>query len=68
MEVTYREYLDALLVTKGTYGWQYLYTDVSLGRGFGGVRRYLQGMIELFPEIFPNHDYSPLVERLEARL
>ncbi|MET9561878.1 hypothetical protein [Streptomyces tauricus] len=68
MGITYAEYLDALLLTKGTYGWQYLYTDVPLGRGFGGVRRYLQGMLELFPEIFPDHDYSSLRARLEARL
>ncbi|WNE94943.1 hypothetical protein PS467_06065 [Streptomyces luomodiensis] len=68
MDITYREYLDAILLTKGTYGWQYLYTDISLARGFGEIRGYLEGMLELFPEIFPDHDYSPLVERLEARL
>ncbi len=69
MDITYCQYLDALLLTKGTYGWQYLYTDISLRRGdFDETVRYLRGMLEVFPEIFPQHDYRELRERLEARL
>ncbi|MEJ8650067.1 hypothetical protein WKI65_18700 [Streptomyces sp. MS1.AVA.3] len=69
MDITYCEYLDALLLTKGTYGWQYLYTDISLrGRAFHETVTYVQGMLEVFPEIFPQHDYTPLRDRLEARL
>ena len=30
MDVDYCEYLDALLLTKGTFGWQYLFTEASL--------------------------------------
>ncbi|GHH47645.1 hypothetical protein FHS35_005565 [Streptomyces umbrinus] len=68
MDITYCQYLDALLLTKGTYGWQYLYTDISLRRGdFRETVAYLQGMLEVFPEIFPQHDYTDLRERLEAR-
>ncbi|MGC5564320.1 hypothetical protein ACPYPG_15940 [Streptomyces sp. FR-108] len=68
MDITYCQYLDALLLTKGTYGWQYLYTDVPLGRGdFRETVGYLEGMLELFPEIFPQYDYTPLRDRLEAR-
>ncbi|MET8677337.1 hypothetical protein ABZW18_07055 [Streptomyces sp. NPDC004647] len=69
MDITYCQYLDALLLTKGTYGWQYLYTDISLrGGDFQSKVNYLRGMLEAFPEIFPEHDYTPLRERLEARL
>ncbi|SED48094.1 hypothetical protein [Streptomyces melanosporofaciens] len=68
MDITYSEYLDALLLTKGTYGWQYLYTDISLADGFSDTVDYLEGMLSLFPQIFPNHDYSDLRVRLEARL
>ncbi|MFE7317342.1 hypothetical protein ACFU7T_30215 [Streptomyces sp. NPDC057555] len=69
MNITYREYLDALILTKGTYGWQYLYSDISLRRGdFRETVHYLQGMLDLFPEIFPQHDYTELRDRLEARL
>ncbi|GAA2634739.1 hypothetical protein [Paractinoplanes durhamensis] len=68
MDITYCEYLDALLLTKGTYGWQYLYTDISLDRGdFVATVEFLDGMLQLFPTIFPQHDYSDLRERLEAR-
>lgn len=68
MDITYSEYLDALLLTKGTYGWQYLYTNTSLADGFSETVEYLEGMLGLFPQIFPNYDYSDLRARLEARL
>ncbi|MET9685637.1 hypothetical protein [Streptomyces coeruleorubidus] len=67
MDLTYDAYLDALLLTKGTYGWQYLYTETGLADQYE-IRGYLEGMLSLFPEIFPNYDYSSLAERLEARL
>jgi hypothetical protein len=69
MDITYCQYLDALVVTKGTYGWQYLYTDVSLRRGgFRETVTYLRGMLQTFPELFPRYEYAPLRARLEARL
>ncbi|MFJ9866778.1 hypothetical protein [Streptomyces sp. NPDC101165] len=69
MDITYCQYLDALLLTKGTYGWQYLYTDVRLSdAGFHLARTYLTRMLEVFPELFPEHDYAPLRARLEERL
>ncbi|OKI38305.1 hypothetical protein A6A29_10030 [Streptomyces sp. TSRI0281] len=69
MNITYCQYLDAMILTKGTYGWQYLYTDISLSRGdFHETVKYLQGMLSVFPEIFPQHDYGDLRARLEARL
>lgn len=69
MDITYCQYLDSLVVTKGTYGWQYLYTDVSLRRGgFRETVAYLQGMLQVFPELFPRYDYAPFRARLEARL
>jgi len=69
LDITYSQYLDALLLTKGTYGWQYLYADVTLrGSGHQSTVDYLQRMLEIFPELFPQHDYRPLRKRLEARL
>ncbi|MGW1748633.1 hypothetical protein ACWCRD_24095 [Streptomyces sp. NPDC002092] len=69
MDITYCQYLDALLLTKGTYGWQYLYTDMPLGgRGHQSTVGFLQRMLQVFPEIFPQYDYRELRERLEARL
>ncbi|WP_435281588.1 hypothetical protein [Streptomyces koelreuteriae] len=69
LDIDYAQYLDALLVTKGTFGWQYLYADVDLGEsGLGSVADDLRTMLDVFPDVFPGHDYSDLRARLEARL
>lgn len=69
MEVSYCAYLDALLRVKGVFGWQYLFTEVSLGAvEFRRTVARLRRMLELFPRIFPEHDYSDLATRLEERL
>ncbi|MGC9535943.1 hypothetical protein [Streptomyces sp. UG1] len=69
LDMDYRDYLDNLIITKGVIGWQYLFADVSLGADeFGNTLDDLRTMLRVFPEEFPNHDYAPLLERLEARL
>lgn len=69
LDISYCEYLDALLLTKGAYGWQYLFADISLsGRDHSDSRDNLTSMLRIFPEIFPGRDYSSLRDRLEARL
>ena len=68
MDVDYLGYLDALLVTKGTYGWQYLFVDTSM-RSIEHIHhvRSLTARLDLFPRIFPDHDYAPLRARLTER-
>jgi hypothetical protein len=62
-------YLDALRITKGTIGWQYLFAEVSLADDrFAVEARFLTDMLRVFPDLFPAHDYEPLRARLEARL
>ncbi|MFC7534567.1 hypothetical protein [Actinoplanes sp. GCM10030250] len=69
MELTYCGYLEALLLTKGVFGWQFLFTDVSLrGVAFRETVARLRRMLDLFPVLFPEHDYADLATRLEARL
>ncbi|MER7049225.1 hypothetical protein [Streptomyces jumonjinensis] len=69
LDMSYCEYLQAVTLTKGTYGWQYLYTDVSLrDPQLHSEALYLQNMLEVFPKLFPAYDYAPLRQRLEARL
>lgn len=69
MDVDLGGYLDALRVTKGTYGWQYLFTDVSLAEEDHEVTaEFLTEMLAVFPEVFPAHDYEPLRARLAERL
>lgn len=69
LELDYCEYLDNLLISKGVYGWQYLFADVDLReRDFSHVLNNLQMMMDMFPRQFPDHDYAPFAARLEARL
>ncbi|NUP16884.1 MAG: hypothetical protein HOZ81_12410 [Streptomyces sp.] len=69
LDVGYCGYLEALLLTKGAYGWQYLFADISLRRrDFSDSAHNLKGMLQVFPELFPDRDYSSLRTRLEERL
>ncbi|WP_030609727.1 hypothetical protein [Streptomyces sclerotialus] len=69
LDIDYREYLDVLQVTKGTFGWQYLFTETSLkSEEFEFTVYRLKTMLQVFPEIFPDHDYAPLKERLAERI
>ncbi|MET7630412.1 MULTISPECIES: hypothetical protein [unclassified Streptomyces] len=66
--LSYCEYLDALRLTKGTFGWQLLFADVTLRDALQYRAEKLSEMIDAFPAAFPSHDYTALTERLEARL
>ncbi|MEU8852457.1 hypothetical protein AB0C70_41000 [Streptomyces sp. NPDC048564] len=69
MELDYTAYLDAVLVTKGVMGWQYLYCEpADCGQGFVSSSAGLKEMVATFPALFPTHDYTDLRTRLEERL
>ncbi|MGP3991323.1 hypothetical protein [Streptomyces sp. 3N207] len=72
MDINYQEYLDALILTKGTSGWQFLFCDITEKTkktyDFEMASRHMRTMLDVFPELFPGHDYAPLQARLEARL
>ncbi|ADD45703.1 hypothetical protein [Stackebrandtia nassauensis] len=72
MDINYQEYLDALILTKGTSGWQFLFCDITkelrTDYDFTTAARDIKTMLDVFPELFPNHDYSGLRARLEERL
>ncbi|WP_405608347.1 hypothetical protein [Streptomyces sp. NBC_01508] len=69
LDIGYADYLDLLLTTKGVYDWQYLFADVSLRETeCNHVRNRLTGMLNLFPGIFPECDYSDLRARLRERM
>ncbi|WP_159054608.1 hypothetical protein [Streptomyces dysideae] len=69
MELDYPGYLEALLVTKGVIGWQYLYCEPELcGEGFIPLEDGLSEMLDVLPRLFPDHDYTDLRVRLEERL
>ncbi|WP_345432629.1 hypothetical protein [Actinoallomurus vinaceus] len=67
-ELDYRSYVETLLVMKETPGWQYLFTEVDLRhRKFHATVRQLEKTLEVFPSLFPDHDYGHLQERFQAR-
>ncbi|WP_093147225.1 hypothetical protein [Saccharopolyspora antimicrobica] len=69
MDLDYPGYLEALRTTKGTYGWQLLFTEASLDDEgeFEVSGRFAEIMLEVFPRLFPEHDYGPLRARLAER-
>ncbi|MGW3408338.1 hypothetical protein [Streptomyces sp. NPDC000888] len=69
LDLDYGTYLETALVTKGAFGWQYLFTDADLSQPqHYEVSRNLGEFLALFPELFPHYSYTDLQSRLEARL
>ncbi|MGA4993728.1 hypothetical protein [Nonomuraea bangladeshensis] len=69
LHLDYGTYLETLLVTKGAFGWQYLFADVDLSAPpHHDTAENLTAMLEVFPRSFPGHDYEPLRARLRERL
>ncbi|MER6952123.1 hypothetical protein ABT294_49755 [Nonomuraea sp. NPDC000554] len=68
LELDYQSYVENLLLMKGAPGWQYLFAEVDLGEGeFRSMVSQLDRTLEALPVLFPDHDYSRLQERYEAR-
>ncbi|MEW1661015.1 hypothetical protein [Streptomyces sp. NPDC093707] len=69
LELTYGAYAETALITKGAFCWQYLFANVELSHPeFHGSVENLRESFTLFSETFPQYDYVPLLDRLEARL
>jgi hypothetical protein len=69
LDLDYCTYMRTLAVAKGALGWQFLFADVSLSEPeFNPFAKGLKGALAMFPRLFPRYDYTPLQERLEARL
>lgn len=64
LNVGYGTYLETLLITKGAWGWQYLFADACLDHD---VASNLAAMLETFPVLFPDYDYEPLRARWAER-
>jgi hypothetical protein len=69
LDIDYSQYLQALAITKGAIGWQYLFCDVSFeDDDFLEAGDGMTEMLKVFPQLFPDHDYTDLRARLEERL
>lgn len=69
LNLSYKKYLEILVLTKGIYGWQYLFSDISFSDS--AIRHHREGLsrgLQVFPDMFPDHDFTELQQRLEARL
>ncbi|MEU9879872.1 hypothetical protein [Streptomyces phaeochromogenes] len=68
LDITYRKYIETLILTKGTRGWQYLFADVPFRDSpIAEIAENVTHMLQVFPDLFPEHDYSELQQRWEAR-
>ncbi|MEV4258885.1 hypothetical protein AB0J52_37485 [Spirillospora sp. NPDC049652] len=69
LDIGYREYLDALLLTRGAFSWQFLFTAAPLAsEEFDQVRARLERTLDELPALFPADDFSGLRRRFEERL
>ncbi|MFI8826091.1 hypothetical protein [Streptomyces sp. NPDC053431] len=69
LDIDYCTYLDQVLVTRGFYGWQYLFADVSFrAREFAAIAVTARKSIDLLSALFPDAAYEPLESRLAQRL
>jgi hypothetical protein len=61
--------MNHLLLTRGIYYWQYLFTDVPPEHyNFETIGLDLEKSIDFLEENFPDDDYSELRTRLDDRL
>lgn len=65
LDLTYPEYLDALLLTRGLLNWQYLYADPH-DPGFGPASAQLGPGLDFLERTFPRDDFSALRSRWES--
>ncbi|RFU43626.1 hypothetical protein DZF91_00140 [Actinomadura logoneensis] len=69
LDLGYREYLDTLLLTRGAFDWQFLFTPAPLAsEEFDQVRARLERTLDELPALFPGDDHSDLRRRFEERL
>ncbi|MEI5036274.1 hypothetical protein RB201_37320 [Streptomyces sp. S1A(2023)] len=69
LDLKYCEYFEALLVTKGVYAWQFLFSETSFrDREHEHTRQRMKRMLHVLPHLFPAEDYSNLEARLRERL
>ena len=69
LDLDYREYLEALLLTRGLYGWQFLYADVRLADDrFVSLVDLIRTGLDFLKEALPDPRYEELEIRLAERL
>ncbi|GAA3357314.1 hypothetical protein [Saccharopolyspora gregorii] len=67
LNIDYSGYMKSLALTKGSFGWQYLFADISINNLSRDVVQNIDAMLRVFPNEFPGYEYRDLQSRLEAR-
>lgn len=69
LDINYQDYLNNLLLTRGTYYWQYLFAGIpSDYYNFEEISSGLGQAIEFLSDNFPDNDYGDLRSRLDDGL
>lgn len=69
LDLDYRGYLEALLLTKGFHGWQFLYTDVQLADPrYAPLAHQIRSGLDFLTGTLPDPRYADLEARLVERL
>jgi hypothetical protein len=66
LEISYPEYMDYSLKTKGFWGWQYLFTGLKFKDFDFNLEADLKESFECLEVAFPNEDFSEYYERFES--
>ncbi|GAA2354849.1 hypothetical protein [Streptomyces carpaticus] len=68
LDIDYCEYMESLFVTRGFYGWQYLFADISFEDGrYSASGDAIARSLSYLQSTFPDSDYSDLRRRMTAR-
>jgi len=69
LDIDYPGYLEALLLTKGLYGWPFLYADVRLDDpGYVRIVRLIRSGLDFLHDRLPDPGLGELEIRLAERL
>lgn len=67
LELDYPGYLDALLATKGFYGWQFLHTDIRLAE-HPALADLIRTNLDFVTRALPAPGHGELEARFAARM
>ena len=66
LNLSYPEYMEHVLKTRGFWGWQYLFTGLKFKDFDHDLERDLQESFECLKIAFPDEDFSDYVNRFES--
>lgn len=65
MDLTYNEYVECLIDTRGFFGWQYLFCDIDIRKHYTDLPGELAKMLDVLPRLFPDTNFDKYRQRYE---